>query len=136
MNMNTHSKEAEELLRIIADTMIHPPSNEYVHGGEPWIVLGPEHADVLKRGGLSKADVKRRLWELSKMRVDRLSVKDLLRARESRTSELGELKPDTLLPISVTPDAVQLLVAGGPGTHSIFIPSFGNTHAATREIEA
>jgi len=135
MNMNTHSKEAEELLRIIADTMIHPPSNEYVHGGEPWIVLGPEHADVLKRGGLSKVDVKRRLWELSKMRVDQLSVKDLLRARESRTQELGELKPDTLLPISVTPEEVQLLVAGGPGTHSVFVPSFGNTHAATRRIE-
>ena len=136
MNMNTHSKEAEELLRIFADTMIHPPSNEYVHGGEPWIVLGPEHADVLKRGGLSKADVKRRLWELSKMPVSQLSVKDLLRARESRTSELGELTPDTLLPISVTPEEVQLLVAGGPGTHSLFIPSFGNTHAATRKIEA
>lgn len=135
MNMNTHSKEAEELLRIIADTMIHPPSNEYVHGGEPWIVLGPEHADVLKRGGLSKADVKRRLWALSKMPVSRLGVKDLLRARESRTSELGELQPDTLLPISVTAEEVQVLVAGGPGTHSIFIPSFGNTHAATRKIE-
>ena len=135
LNMNTHSKEAEELLRIIADTMIHPPSNEYVHGGEPWIVLGPEHADVLKGGGLSKMDVKRRLWELSKMRVDRLSVKDLLRARDSRTGELGELAPDTLLPIAVTPAEIQLIVAGGPGTHSVFIPSFGNTHAVTRQIE-
>ena len=35
MNMNTHSKEAYELARVFADTMIHPPSNEYVHGGEP-----------------------------------------------------------------------------------------------------
>ena len=38
MNMNTHSKEAYELARVFADTMVHPPSNEYVHGGEPWLV--------------------------------------------------------------------------------------------------
>ena len=136
MNMNTHSKEAGELLRIIAETMVHPPSNEYIHGGEPWIVLGPEHAEILQRGGLSKKDVKHRLWELAKMPAGSLSVKDLLRARESRTDELGELKPETLLPISTLPDEVQIVVAGGPGTHSIFIPSFGNTHAATRAIES
>ncbi|MGH8619898.1 MAG: hypothetical protein ACREUW_19585 [Burkholderiales bacterium] len=136
MNMNTHSKEAQELLRIFAETMIHPPSNEYIHGGEPWIVISPEHADILKRGGLSKRDVKQRLWELSRMPAGALSVKDLLRARDSRTAEFGELKPDTLLTISTVPDEIQLLVAGGPGTHSIFIPSFGNTHAATRQIEA
>jgi hypothetical protein len=136
MNMNTHAKEAQELLRVFAETMIHPPSNEYIHGGEPWIVVSPEHAEILHRGGLSKRDVKLRLWELSKMPAGSLSVKDLLRARESRTDELGELKPDTLLTIASLPEEVQILVAGGPGTHSIFIPSFGNTHAATRKIES
>jgi hypothetical protein len=136
MNMNTHSKEAQELLRIIAETMIHPPSNEYIHGGEPWLVVSPEHAEILHRGGLSKRDVKQRLWELSKMPAGSLSAKDLLRARESRTDELGELKPDTLLTIASLPDEIRILVAGGPGTHSIFIPSFGNTHAATRKIES
>ncbi len=41
MNMNTHTKDAGELLRAIAETMMHPPSNEYTHGGEPWFVIGP-----------------------------------------------------------------------------------------------
>ena len=67
MNMNTHSKEAPELARVMADTMAHPPSNEYVHGGEPWLIVSPEHAEIFRRGGMSKADVKRELWERSKM---------------------------------------------------------------------
>ena len=51
----------EELLRVFAESMVHPTSNEYCHGGEPWIVFAPEHADILKSGGLTKRDVKQRL---------------------------------------------------------------------------
>lgn len=134
MNMNSHSKDADELLRVIAETMIHPPSNEYTHGGEPWLVLGPEHAEILQRGGLDKAEVKRRLWEASKMRAGRMAAKDLMRVRDSRTEELGEIGPDTLLPISQRPEDIWLVVAGGPGTHSIYMPCFGNSLAVTREV--
>jgi hypothetical protein len=134
MNMNTHAKDARELVRVIAETFIHPPSNEYVHGGEPWLILGPEHAEVLKRGGLTKADVKRELWNHSKMAVSRLSTKEIERARASRSGELGELTPEVLLPISPAPENIMLIVAGGPGTHSVYVPCFGNSRAVTREI--
>lgn len=134
MNMNTHSKEASELLRVIAETMVHPPSNEYCHGGEPWLILAPEHADILNAAGLNKAQIKQRLWELTKMPAHRMSAKDLLRVRASRTQELGEIGPHTLLPIAKRPDDIWLVVAGGPGTHSVYVPCFGNSHAATREI--
>ena len=135
LNMNTHSKEAHELARVIADTMVHPPSNEYVHGGEPWLVIGPEHAEIFKRGGMSKADLKQQLWALSKMPVKALSSKEIERARDSRTDELGELTPETLLPISPKPDDIMLIVAGGAGTHSVYVPCFGNSRAVTRVID-
>lgn len=134
MNMNTHAKGADELARVIAETMIHPPSNEYVHGGEPWLILGSEHAEIFHREGWDKARVKRELWQRSKMAVKQLSVKEIDRARASRTSELGELTPDTLLPISPQPDDIQLIIAGGPGTHSVYVPCFGNSRAVTRRI--
>ena len=134
LNMNTHSKEAGELLRVIAESMVHPASNEYCHGGEPWLVIAPEHADILKAGGLSKGDVKQRLWELSKMPAGRMSTKEILRAQASRGDEYGEIKPDTLLSISRSPDDIWFIVAGGPGTHSVYVPCFGNSNAVTREI--
>ncbi|MDB5902942.1 MAG: hypothetical protein JWM26_1820 [Betaproteobacteria bacterium] len=134
MNMNTHSKDAAELARVFAETMVHPSSNEYVHGGEPWLVIGPEHAEIFKRGGLSKRDVKARLWERSKLPVKALSGKEIDRARDSRSEELGELTPELLLPISRRLEDIMLVVAGGAGTHSVYVPCFGNSRAVTREI--
>lgn len=134
MNMNTHAKDADELARVIAETMIHPPSNEYVHGGEPWFILGGEHAEIFRRAGWDKVRVKRELWQRSKMAVGCLSVKEVDRAMASRTTELGTLKPDTLLPISPRPEDIQLIVAGGPGTHSVYVPCFGNSRAVTRLV--
>lgn len=134
MNMNTHTKDAGELLRVFAETMQHPTSNEYCYGSEPWLILSPEHAEILKAGGLTKSEVKRRLWELSRMPAGRMTEKDLLRVKASRAKELGEIRADTLLTIAKQPDDVRLIVAGGPGTHSVYVPCFGNSRAVTREI--
>jgi hypothetical protein len=136
MNMNSHSKDAGQLLAAFAETMIHPPSNEYTHGGEPWLVLGPEHADVLARAGLSKADVKRSLWERSRMLAGRMTDRDRARVLDSRRDEFPAIGLDTLLPISVRPEDIGLIVAGGPGTHSVYVPCFGNSRAVTVEVES
>ena len=134
LNMNTHSKDAVELLRVIAETMPHPPSNDYRWGGEPWIMLAPEHAEVLQRGGMSKAEVKRGLWEQTKMAASRMAARDFEWVQNSRRAELGEVGPDTLLPIAPAPERIGIIVAGGPGTHSVYIPGFGNSRSVTREV--
>jgi hypothetical protein len=136
MNMNSHAKDADQLLSAFAETMIHPPSNEYTHGGEPWLILGPEHAEVLHRAGLSKADVKRELWVRSRMAAGRMTDRDRARVLDSRKDEFDEIGPDTLLPISIRPDDIQIIVAGGPGTHSVYVPCFGNSRAVTVEVES
>ena len=134
MNMNTHTKDAAELLRVIAETMMHPPSNEYCHAGEPWLVFSPEHAEILHQGGMGKREIKNALFEQSKMRADRMTEKDLLRVHASRSHELGEIAPDTMLPIAERADDIWFIVAGGPGTHSVYVPGFGHSHAVTREV--
>jgi hypothetical protein len=63
-----------------------------------------------------------------------MSVKEILRAQASRSDEYGEIKPETLLSIARTPDDVWFIVAGGPGTHSVYVPCFGHSRAVTREI--
>ena len=135
VNMNTHAKDSGDMLRVIADTMAHAPSNDYWIGGEPWIMISPEHAHILSRDGLGKAEVRRRLWELSKMAAGRMAVKDFERTQRARRDELGEIGPDTLLPISTRPELIGLVVAGGPGTHSVYVPSFGDTRSVTRPID-
>lgn len=135
LNMNCHPKDADELLRLIGSSMAYATSNDYRFVGEPWIVLGPDTAQIFKREKLSKAEVKRRLWEESKMQGRRMSVEDLARTHTARRAELGEIGPDTWLPVSRRPEEIGILVAGGPGSgHCVYVPSFGDTRAVTREI--
>ena len=134
LNLNTHAKDATDLLRVIAESMVHPASNEYCHGGEPWLMVAPEHAEILRRGGLTKADVKARLWELTKMPARHMAAKDLLRVKSSRSEELGDIGPDTLLTMALQPEDFCVMVAGGPGTHSVYVPCFGNSRAITRAV--
>ena len=136
LNMNSHTKNAEDLARVTAETMIHPPSNEYCNGGQPLVIFGPEHANIFRKAGMDKDAVKRRLWELSKMPASRMSDREMLRVSGQRREELGVITPDTLLPISKRPEDILLAVCGGPGTHSIYVPGFGNSRAVTREIKA
>ena len=134
LNMNTHAKDSGDVLRVIADSMVYPTSNDYWIGGEPWIVLGPEHAEILHRDGLSKRDVQRLLWEACKMPAARMAAKELERTRNARLAELGYIELDTLLPISPRPDDIGIIVAGAAGTHSVYIPSFGDSRSVTREV--
>jgi hypothetical protein len=134
LNMNSHAKDARDLLRAIADSMTFPTSNDYHFAGEPWVIISPEHAEVLNRGGLSKKGVKQQLWEQSKMLASRFAAKDYDRARHTRSAELGGFAPDTQVPISRSPDDVGIIVAGGPGTHSVYVPTFGQTRAVSRRI--
>ena len=134
LNMNIHSKNASEILRSIADAMAHGPSNDYWCGGEPWIVISPEHAQILAQSGFSKSDVKHRLWETSKMAGARMADKDFERTRRSRRDELGDITPETLLSITPAASGIGILVAGGEGTHSVYVPGFGNSRSVTREV--
>jgi hypothetical protein len=129
-NMNTHAKDAADLLRVIADTMTYPAGSDFTYGGAPWLILSPEHAQVLKLEGLGKAEVKRRLV------AGRLSARDFARVQTGRRAELGEISRDTPLPISVRADDINFIVAGGPGTHSVYIPASGHVRSVSRKVDA
>src|SRR5262249_14624371 len=70
-SMNMTARGAEEVIAMIGDTMQYPASSDYVYGGAPFVVLSPQHAKLFHGAGWGKAEVKRRLWEASKMRAGR-----------------------------------------------------------------
>ena len=68
------------------------------------------------------------------MSASRLASEDYERVEHLGGSELGAFTPATLVPISRRPDDIGIIVAGGPGTHSVYIPTFGQTRAVTRPV--
>lgn len=133
-NMNMTARNAEEVLAMLGDTMQYPASSDYMYGGAPFVILSPQHAQLFHKAGWSKAEVKRRLWEASKIRAGRSKGSEFERMANGRRAELGEITQDTMVPISVEPDDINIVVAGGPGSHSVFVPVSAHTRSVTKEI--
>jgi hypothetical protein len=128
-NINDHSSTtAQELLTIVAETMAVPGCNNAYTGGEVVVAFGPEHAATIAADGLSKRDVKEFLHKKALVPLERFTP----RALRDRFPE-GELKGP--IPVARSPEDIILLVVGGAGKHSCWIPTFGGTtRSVTREI--
>jgi hypothetical protein len=134
-SMNITEKDPQNVIAMIGDTMQYPASSDYIHAGAPWVILSPQHAQLFGEAGWSKAEVKRRLWEASKMRAGRSLGSEFERMKNARAAELGEVTPDMMVPISARPEDLSVLVAGGAGSHSVFIPVSAHTRSTTVAIE-
>ena len=103
-------------------------------GGAPFVVLSPQHATLFHLAGWTKAEVKRRLWEASKITAGRSRGSEFERMATGRHAELGDIGPETMVPISEKAQDITIIVAGGPGSHSVFIPVSAHTRSVTCEI--
>ena len=133
-SMNMTAKKGEEVISMIGDTMQYPASSDYMYGGAPFILLSPQHANLFHREGWSKAEVKQRLWDASKIRAGRSKGSEFERMATGRRAELGEIGPDSMVPIAEKAEDISIIVAGGPGSHSVFVPVSAHTRSVTEQI--
>jgi len=99
------------------------------------VILGPEHAQTLALTGWSKAEVKRHLWELIRIRLDRFSAENLARFATIAPDRFLDRPADAEVPWCVTPEDLMVIVAGGPGKHSAVVPTFGATRSVTLPVD-
>ncbi len=135
-NINDHgSKDGESILDTIAETMATAGNNNLYCGGDHFIVFGPEHADAVAKAGFSREDVQTFLFENARVSTDRISPQKL----EELTSWGGYA--DRLddwggrIPLAREAELIRILVAGGAGKHSCWIPTFAVGFAQSERIE-
>ena len=135
-NVNDHgSTTGEEILFTIAGTLATPGTNNIYLGGEPLVVLGPEHAALIARDGFSKQDIKSYLFEKARLPVSYLSKGNLERFQKNHPDRFGTLGMSDNIPLVDEPEEIIVIVAGGMGRHSAIIPTFGgHTRAVTVPI--
>jgi hypothetical protein len=135
-NVNDHgSTTAEALLLAFAGTAASTGSNNVYLGGEPLLIVGPEHARTFAGSGWSKRDLKVRLWERARVRLDRLSPENLARFAQIDPERFADRPPGADVAIARRAEDVMVIVAGGPGKHSAIVPTFGATRAVTVRVE-
>ncbi len=124
-NINDHdATTAEDVLTTIAGTMATMGNNNVLNqSGNPILALGPEHAATIARSGFSKSDVKAFIHE--KARIPRRSFHEKVIQR--RYPNLDE---SALIPITSKKEDIIVIVVGGPGKHSCFLPTFGSSRSS------
>jgi hypothetical protein len=132
-NIQDHaSVRADDLLLTISGTMNTVGNNNVGLCGEMVLVLGPEHARILANDGMSKDDIRNELHRRMRFRFDRISVP--LRNWYRNRRPAIDVGPEVAeIPYLDEPRQIVILVAGGPGLHSMVIPSFGGMSKSTRE---
>lgn len=136
-NINDHeSKTGLGLLRMIAGTLrTTGANNSYYVDGQVVVVLSPEHARTLAADGYSRRDVQDYLWAEARTPIGYFSADNIVQRLQTRfPREFGEFGSHTLVPIVHSPDNILLPVIGGPGKHSMFVPTFGGTRAVSARV--
>jgi hypothetical protein len=131
------STTAQNLLAMIAGSMTPLGINNMTIGGEVLLVMSPEHAKLIKRFEFSKDDVKKFLYDYARVPIsvfpEETKKQQLLKRRPKWFANV----PDHFqVPVVDYPEDIKILVAGGDGAHTTFMPSFGaSSRAVTVPIE-
>ncbi len=134
---NVHDAEASGdpglILDKIASAMISlGQNNAPISQAEYFIVLGPEHAASLAERAMTRRDVSSYLFNRARLPASlfRKHFQELAWANWMKAVADSEL-----LPMTGDADNIKVLVAGGPGKHSLVVPSWGMTRSATVPVE-
>ncbi|NKC11433.1 MAG: hypothetical protein GKR94_04270 [Gammaproteobacteria bacterium] len=129
-NINDHgSTSGKGLLTTFAATLSQPGANTIYAKGPYFLIIGPEHAATLHRDGYSIKDIQAQIYERSKVHVSRVAAEN----RDSYAA-CGHLPVNDHYYLTQSPAEIHITVAGGPGKHSAYIPSFGATAAASARV--
>lgn len=135
---NVHDAEADGdpvlILDKIASAMTSlGQNNAPISQAEYFIVLGPEHAASIAERALTRKDVSSYLFDTARLPAStfRRHFQELAWARWMKMVD-----DDHLLPMTGEPDNIRVLVSGGPGKHSLVVPSWGMTRSVTLPLEA
>ena len=129
-----HSEDAPSLLRTMGRTMAIQGISNFFYPSMPLVIIGIDHARKLSAGGYTKSRVKQELWALARIPADDFSP-GILRFLLDRSKRQTKVV-NGYVHVTDDPEGIGIVVAGGLGGHSQFMPSLGfnNRDATTRVV--
>ena len=135
-NVNDHeSLTAEGVLTTIAGTMGIAGVNDIYYQSQPLVIMGPEHAKMAA-AGYTKAEAKRFIQQRAHVAVGKLSQENIdRRVKITFKDRLPNPKPEDVIYAVQRPEDLLIVVIGGAGKHSAYVPTFGATLPVTRALK-
>lgn len=135
-NINDHeSLTAEGILTTIAGTMGVAGANDVFYAAQPVVVMSPEHAKTVAEGGYTKSDARHYIQQRACLPLGKFSKENIeRRLRVTWKDRYRDAPMDA--PVYLVQNAGDLIIVviGGAGKHSAYIPTFGATRSVTRAL--
>jgi hypothetical protein len=110
-------------------------NNNVYNQADTFVFIGPEHAATIAKDGFSKDDARQFLFQRARIPVSKMAPKQLAHIKSSMPDSTGYINKDQTLGICRDAADIKILVAGGSGKHSAWVPTFGiGTYSVTRPI--
>ena len=107
--------------------------NNLYSQGHPVLALGLEHVQYLADGGLSKRDVQTALFEMARQPWG--LMKNRGKSKGPRFPEFVDQSDDrSMVPIINAPADLIVIVAGGAGGKSMFMPTAGGQSLSVSKL--
>lgn len=134
---DTTSTKGLGILHSICNTMATPNSAYYNRFGDQVLVLCPEHAATLAGDGFGKDEIRQYVLDNARVPITRFGPEFIEKVGRFRWAKRFSVDdPTTMIPILERPEDLIIVVAGGPGKHSSFIPTYPQSRRVTRKILA
>ena len=136
-NVFTYGCETgEEVLEHFIGALTGLGHNNIIFPTGPLFVLSPEHAHTLARDGYNKERIKQRIFEKARIPLSRFSKRTVAGLHHRRARWFAEAGDAKHIGVADRPQDINIVVAGGAGIHSQFVPTSFSYEPVTRLIHA
>ena len=108
--------------------------NNVIFPTGPLLVIGPEHAGVLARDGFDKPAIRQAIFERARIPLSRFTTRTVHGLHHRRSRWFEQFPNADHIGVADDASHVSIVVAGGAGIHSQFIPTSFSYHPVTRVI--
>jgi hypothetical protein len=124
-----------EILDHLVGAMTALGHNNVIFPTGPLVVFGPEHAGVLARDGYDKPAIREYLFTHARIPLSRFAERTVRGLKHRRSRWFAQVDDPQHIGVADDPSHINIVVAGGPGIHSQFVPTSFSYSAVTRKIE-
>jgi hypothetical protein len=125
--------DAREIMRTFASSMATLGVNNLYSQGHPVLVLGLEHVQHIHAAGWSKRDIKQALFEMARQPWG--AMKNRGKSKGPRFPLFVDRSDDrSMVPIVNAAEDLILIVGGGAGGKSMFLPTAGGQSLSVSKI--
>lgn len=123
-----------DVLEHIIGSLTALGNNNIIFPSGPLLALSPEHAHTLARDGYSKTDLQREIFLRARIPLDRFAARTVRGLHHRRSRWFETVGDPAHIGVADRAEDVYIIVVGGAGIHSQFIPTGFSYHPVTRPI--